>query len=63
MRVKRLKEEFRHPNHITFTLEKFSSFQDKRSEIIKSSGLLFYIFGFKLESKPWLTYQERYDIF
>lgn len=63
MRPKKIKEEFKHANHITFTLEKFSSIEDKRDEISKTSGPLWYIFGYELQSKPWLSYKERYDIF
>jgi len=31
----------------------------KRKEIIKYNPL-HYIFGYVLESKPWLTYEEKY---
>ena len=56
------REMFACKEQITSTLEKFSSVEDKRAEIIKTSGELWYIFGYELVSKPWLTYQERYDI-
>lgn len=31
----------------------------KRKEIAKYNPL-HYVFGYELESKPWLTYEERY---
>lgn len=54
------KEMFNYRNHITYALDKFSSIDDKRELISKYSGPLWYVFGYKLESKPWLTYEERY---
>lgn len=60
MRKKREKEMFSFSNQITKTLEMFSSIKEKRDEITKTSGLLWYIFGYELQSKPWLTYEERY---
>ena len=56
------KEMFVERNHITFVLNKFADVKTKREIISKSSGPLWYVFGYKLESKPWLTYRERYDI-
>jgi len=32
----------------------------KRKAIEEFSGPLFYVFGYKLRSKPWLTYWEQY---
>ena len=54
------REMFRYKNHITHTLEKLTSIDSKRRIIEQSSGSLWYIFGYKLESKPWLTYEERF---
>jgi hypothetical protein len=57
---KKTGEMFSHLEQISNTLSKFSSLKDKRNEIARTSGPLWYIFGYKLESKPWLTYQEKY---
>ena len=54
------KEMFKYRNHITSTLEKLVAIESKRRIIEVSSGPLWYIFGYKLESKPWLTYEEKY---
>ena len=59
-RKSKTNEMFSHLNQINNILNKFSSLQDKRNEIAKTSGPLWYIFGYELESKPWLTYGERY---
>jgi hypothetical protein len=56
-----IKEMFRYRNHITHTLEKLTAIESKRRIIEVSSGPLWYIFGYKLVSKPWLTYLERFD--
>ena len=53
------KEMFKYRNHITHTLEKFSSIDSKREAIVKSSGPLWYIFGYELKSRPWLNYMEQ----
>ena len=53
-----VKEMFKYRNHITHVLEKFVDIKSKREAIAKSSGPLWYIFGYKLISKPWLTYEE-----
>lgn len=58
--TRKTNEMFNHLNQISNTISKFSSLQDKMDEITKTSGPLWYIFGSKLESKPWLTYQERF---
>jgi len=55
------KEMFKYKNHITHTLEKLVAIESKRRIVEVSSGPLWYIFGYKLESKPWLTYGEMYD--
>lgn len=59
---KKTDEMFNHLTQISNTISKFSSIQDKRDEISKASGPLWYIFGYELVYKPWLTYKERYDI-
>ena len=55
------REMFKYKNHITHTLEKLVAIESKRRVIEVSSGPLWYIFGYKLESKPWLTYLEKFD--
>ena len=37
-----------------------TSLEAKR-RIVANFNPLFYVFGYKLESKPWLTYGEIYD--
>jgi hypothetical protein len=54
------REMFKYKNHITHTLSRLTSIDSKRKAIEVSSGHLWYIFGYKLISKPWLTYQERF---
>ena len=54
------KEMFKYKNHITHTLEKLIAIESKRRIVEVSSGSLWYIFGYKLVSKPWLTYEERF---
>ena len=55
------REMFKYKNHITHTLEKLVAIESKRRVIEVSSGSLWYIFGYKLVSKPWLNYGEMYD--
>jgi hypothetical protein len=57
---KKTGEMFRDTQQVNNTIDKFSNLQDKRNEVTKNSGLLWYVFGYKLESKPWLTYEETY---
>jgi len=33
---------------------------DAKRRIVAGFNPLFYVFGYKLESKPWLTYEEKY---
>ena len=33
----------------------------KRRIVKEFNGDLFYVFGYKLEDKPWLSYGEKYD--
>jgi hypothetical protein len=51
---------FKNRNHITFDIQHLTPDQ-KRQEIQKFAPL-HYIFGYKLVSKPWLTYKEFYGI-
>lgn len=37
-----------------------TSLEAKR-RIVVNFNPLFYVFGYKLESKPWLTYGEKYE--
>ena len=55
------KEMFKYKNHITHTLEKLVAIESKRRIVEVSSGPLWYIFGYKLVSKPWLTYGGKYE--
>ena len=34
---------------------------EAKRRIVKGFNPLFYAFGYKLESKPWLTYGEMYE--
>ena len=33
---------------------------DTKRRIVANFNPLFYIFGYELQQKPWLTYEERY---
>jgi hypothetical protein len=33
---------------------------DAKRRIVANFNPLFYIFGYELQQKPWLTYEERY---
>ena len=46
-------------NNIDFEIKNLS-LEMKRKEI-KQYNPLHYIFGYVLESKPWLLYEEMYD--
>lgn len=52
------KEMFTLRNNIDFEIQNLC-LESKRKEI-KKYNPFFYIFGYKLENKPWLTYEERY---
>ena len=54
-----LTEMFKSRNHIIFDIQHLSV-EEKRKEIMKYSPL-HYIFGHTLQSKPWLTYGEKYE--
>jgi hypothetical protein len=49
---------FKNKNHLIFDIAHLSA-DEKRKEIEKYSPL-HYIFGYVLESKPWLSYGEMY---
>ena len=34
---------------------------DAKRRIVANFNPLFYVFGYKLENKPWLTYGEIYE--
>jgi hypothetical protein len=55
-----LNDAFKNSNTIIFDITHLSA-DEKRKEIEKYNPL-FYIFGFTLISKPWLTYEEMYAI-
>ena len=55
------REMFKNRNHITqLMLIRGKTLEAKRKIIMTANTPLFYIFGYKLESKPWLTYEEFY---
>lgn len=54
------RELFKNRNHITHLLLDCHTVEAKRKLVAKANTPLFYIFGFTLISKPWLTYQEMY---
>lgn len=54
-----LTEMFKNRNHITFDIQHLTADQ-KREEIVKFAPL-FYIFGYKLVAKPWLSYGGHYE--
>jgi len=54
------REMFKNRNHITHLLLECPTVQAKRKIIVRANTPLFYIFGFTLISKPWLTYEEMY---
>jgi hypothetical protein len=50
---------FKNKNHIIFDIQHLSV-KEKRKEIMKYNPL-HYIFGYTLQSKPWLTYGGKYE--
>jgi len=38
-----------------------TTLSSKRRIVTKFNGELFYIFGYKLENKPWLNYGGKYE--
>ena len=55
------REMFKNRSHITQLMEiRGKTLYAKRKIIIIANTPLFYIFGYTLESKPWLTYEEMY---
>ena len=55
------REMFKNRNHITHLLNDCPTVEAKRKIIVKANTPLFYIFGYTLVSKPWLTYEEMYE--
>jgi hypothetical protein len=53
------KEMFKLANNIDFDIKNLS-LELQRKEISKFNPL-FYVFGYVLESKPWLTYGGKYE--
>lgn len=41
-------------------LYKAKSIYSKRRLVALANGPLFYVFGYDLKHKPWLTYEEMY---
>jgi hypothetical protein len=57
-----VKEMFKNREHLPSLFEGYP-IESKRKLIAKSSGPLFYVFGYKLKVyKSWLTYGENYGI-
>jgi hypothetical protein len=54
------RQMFKNRNNITYLLNDCASMESKRKVIVKANTPLFYIFGYTLVSKPWLTYEEMY---
>jgi len=55
------REMFKNRNHITHLMEiRGKTLYAKRKIIITANTPLFYIFGYKLVDKPWLSYEEMY---
>jgi len=54
------KEMFILRNNLDFEIQNLS-LELQRKEIIKYNSL-FYVFGYKLMSKPWQTLEERYGL-
>jgi hypothetical protein len=55
------REMFKNRNNITHLLKiRGTSLKAKHKIIITANTPLFYIFGYTLESKPWLSYKEIY---
>jgi hypothetical protein len=55
------REMFKNRSHITqLMLIRGKTLEAKRKIVMTANTPLFYIFGYKLESKPWLTYEEFY---
>ena len=55
------REMFKNRNHITQLMAvRGKTLEAKRKIIMTANTPLFYIFGYTLVSKPWLTYKEFY---
>jgi hypothetical protein len=55
------REMFKNRNNIDHLLEvRGTTLKAKRKIIITANTPLFYIFGYDLTDKPWLSYAERY---
>lgn len=54
------REMFKNRSHITNLMKiRGSTLKAKRKIIITANTPLFYIFGYKIEDKPWLDYADR----
>lgn len=57
------KEMFKNQSDISHLIKiRNADLKEKRRIVLMSNTPLFYIFGYKLESKPWQTIEERYGI-
>jgi len=53
-------DSFKLRNNIDFEIKNLSI--DLKRKEIKQYNPMFYIFGYKLMSKPWQTVEERYGL-
>jgi hypothetical protein len=57
------REMFRNRNNIDHLMKvRGTTIKAKRKIIMTANTPLFYIFGYDIKDKPWLTYEERYGI-
>jgi len=57
------REMFKNRSHITNLMKiRGTTLKAKRKIIITANTPLFYIFGYTLQDKPWLTYEEQFCI-
>ena len=55
------REIFKNRSHITNMLKiRGVNLKAKRKIIITANTPLFYIFGYVLQDRPWLTYEEQF---
>ncbi len=55
------REMFKNKTHITHLMSiRGKTIEAKRKIIVTANTPLFYIFGYKLEDKPWMTYEEKF---
>ena len=56
------REMFKNRNNIDHLMNvRGPNLKAKRKIVMIANTPLFYIFGYKLQNKPWLSYEERYE--